>query len=169
GELAGREVDGQPEPVVAVAALQPGDVPARLREDPVADGDDQACLLGQGDEVVREDQTPLRVLPAGECFYPRDAAVPEPDDRLVVDYELLPFDGATQFFLELEAVDRGGVHLRVEQRRATPAPPLVLVHGDAGVAEKLVGGAAAGRGGRDPDTDLRPDGETCELAGGLKC
>ena len=143
-------------------------MPARLLEDPVADGDDQASLLGQWDEVVREDQAPRRMLPAGESLDPGDAPVPEPDDRLVMDHELLPFDGATQFLLELEAVNRSGAHLRIEQLRATPAPPPGLVPGDAGVAEELVGGAGTGRGGGDPDTDLRPDGATIDLDRSLK-
>ncbi len=44
------------------------DLPARLVEHPGADGHDEAGLLGDRDEVAREEQPAFGVLPAQQCL-----------------------------------------------------------------------------------------------------
>ena len=55
---------------------------------------DQACLLDKGDELVRRDKASLRVLPADQGFDGHDAARREGQLWLVVEDELLAFQGA---------------------------------------------------------------------------
>ena len=47
---------------------------AGLVEQPVSDGDDEARLLGEGDEVLGSDEPALLVRPADERLEPLDAS-----------------------------------------------------------------------------------------------
>src|SRR3954471_10106250 len=73
-ELAGAEVHahlqrGQPRPALPLLQL-----PASLAQHPRADGDDQARLLGERDEVHGRNHSALRMLPAEQRLRTRDPA-----------------------------------------------------------------------------------------------
>jgi hypothetical protein len=84
-ELQRRDVDGHRHRVPAL-------VPQRglahgLAEHPVADGDDEAAVLGHRDEARRRDVAQLRVAPAQQGLGADDAAARQVDLRLVVQPE----------------------------------------------------------------------------------
>src|SRR5215208_4020329 len=84
GELAWRQVDvhGRGEGAGAVGPPA-GRLAAALGEDPGAEGDDQAGLLGEGDELGRQQLAPARLIPADQGLDPDKAPLLEGDDRLV--------------------------------------------------------------------------------------
>ncbi len=121
------------------------------REDPPAERHDEAGLLGDGDEVIRQHQPAFRVLPAHQRFEPHDASGPERHDRLVVHQEIAAVDAAPQVGLELEQGHRALVHVAVEDLVAGLALGLGAVHRDVGVAQDLLGVGVAGRAVGDTD------------------
>jgi hypothetical protein len=58
-------------------------------QDPLAELDDQAVLLGDRDEVGRADEPAVRVLPADQGLDVPDGAAGQVDDRLVDQAELV--------------------------------------------------------------------------------
>jgi hypothetical protein len=102
--------------VVAEPVAQHRQVGARALEEPAAERDDEAGLLGQRDEDIGRDRAALRVRPARERLDGADAAGRELDERLVVDLELVAGERALEVGLELEALDGAGEHRRVELR-----------------------------------------------------
>ena len=71
-------------------------LPANLGHSPVADGKDQARLLGQGNEIHGRDKAALRMPPANEGLQADDAARGELDLGLVVQDKLVLLEGAAQ-------------------------------------------------------------------------
>ncbi|KAG1079334.1 hypothetical protein G6F40_016349 [Rhizopus arrhizus] len=62
---------------------------AGLVDDPFPDGQDQAGLFGDGNELVRADQTARGVVPAQQCFGAHDGARGGFVLGLVVQHELV--------------------------------------------------------------------------------
>ena len=118
-----------------------------LAQDPAAQRDDQAGLLGQRDELARAEEAARRVLPADQRLEAGDAAEVEVDDRLVVQDQLLVLDRALELLAAVEALDGVDVHVVGEDRAAVGAGGLGGVHGEVGVAQQVV----AGLGGGDAD------------------
>jgi hypothetical protein len=123
---------------------------AGLQQHPVADGPDQALLLGQGDERRRGRQALDRVVPAGQRLDPGDAARHQLDDRLVVQHQLVAVGHVAQLGLQLQALEDVLVHVGPEQLVAVLASGLGRVHGHVGVAQQLVGLVRARPVGRWP-------------------
>src|SRR3989440_12220267 len=87
---------------------------ARLAQDPLAERDDEARLLCDGDEVRRHDESAFGMSPANERLEAADLTRRERDDGLVVYEELLAADGAAQVGLDLQEFHRAVVHRLVE-------------------------------------------------------
>ena len=85
------DVDGQARPAPG------GGLTAGLAQHPGAKGQDQAALLGDGDEVAGHDQAPLRVAPAHQGLGANDPIgfprLAQTDLGLVVEDEFLPVEG----------------------------------------------------------------------------
>ena len=111
---------------------------------------DEPGLLGERDEVLREQVAELRMLPAHQRLDAGHGAGAEGDDRLVVEHQLALLERAAQGALELEAMAHIGRHLRGVGLEAALAGALGGVHGGVGVAEHLAH-ALARRGGGDAD------------------
>ena len=125
-ELAGREVDADPELRQPEAELPLAGLAARLAQDPAAHRDDVAGLLGDVDELARHQQRPVRRLPADERLEPDDRAAAELDDRLVVEAELAAVLDAAQLAGEVEprgGLRRAGPSGRPRPGRATTSSP----------------------------------------------
>jgi hypothetical protein len=114
-------------------------VPATLAQDPAADRDDQAGLLGDRDELVRRHEPALGVVPAQQRLHAGDAAVLEAHDGLVVELQLAGRDRALEVRAQFEAGEHALVHLGFEQAVAALAVALGDVHRGVGVADHLVG------------------------------
>src|SRR5437764_1159096 len=98
-ELHGRDVDRDPD------MLRPGRrLSARLANDPRADRDDQARVLGHRDEVYGRDQPARWMMPADQRFEGADAILLEVEQRLIVEFELPAFQREAQVALELAAL-----------------------------------------------------------------
>ena len=109
-------------------------VAARLAEHPAADRHDQSGLFGERDELERLHDAALRVDPADQGLDARDPSRLELDHGLVVQDELVVLERTLQVGLQLEAAQRGVVHLGLEHLVATLALLLRHVHRDVGVA-----------------------------------
>ena len=75
------------------AASQGGDVLAGTADDPSAEGQDQAALLGAADEDRRRHIAQLRVRPTRQCLDRDDPSGRHVHDRLVGDGESFVLDG----------------------------------------------------------------------------
>ncbi len=126
---------------------------AGLLEHGPADRHDHPGLLGETDEVGRREESPGGMSPAHEGLEPGDPSAREPDDRLVVDPELLAMDGPAQVALEVQAPQRRRVHVLLEELVEPLAGGLGRVHGGVGVAQQLVGAVVVEGAARDPDAD----------------
>src|SRR5512140_3231210 len=88
---------------------------AHAAQRPVADGDDDAQLLGERHELVRREQPQLRMAPADERLDAGHAAAAEVDLRLVEDLDLAAAERVPQPRLEREPLMRDLVQLgRIE-------------------------------------------------------
>ncbi len=120
----------------------------------VADGDDQPCLLGQGDELGGTHEAVDGVLPAHERLGSSDPAGLERDDRLVLDDDLLAAERLGELLLEAVPAPDGVRHERPEYLGARLALGLGLVHRHVRMADQLVGLLAVRRTRRDPDAQV---------------
>ena len=156
GELAHGQVDGDPERARVGAQRVPArGLGAGGVEHEAPDRVDQAGLLGDGDEVRRQ-QAPARgVLPAQQRLDRGDRAIPQRDDRLVDDAQLPAGERAAQVVLDRQALDRARTHRAVEDLKARAPARLGLVHRRVGVADQARGLRALGAGDRDPQRGLR--------------
>ncbi len=56
----------------------------------------ESGLFGKGDELIRQDKTALRMLPAGECLEAAEQASAELYERLEIRHDLVIFEGSAQ-------------------------------------------------------------------------
>src|SRR5450755_111544 len=97
GELFARHVDVHPQIYCRGNLGAPKlELAACLIEDPRADGNDRAVLLGEAYELVRIDQAATRVLPAHERLETSKAVALHRDQRLIVQKEFVAFERASQ-------------------------------------------------------------------------
>jgi hypothetical protein len=102
-DLPGGHVDVDHDGAAKEALPLPAvDLADHLTKDPAPDRNDQSTLLGEADELPREQQTAAGVPPAKECLETDDRAAPEVDHRLVVEEQLATLDGQGEVALELE-------------------------------------------------------------------
>ena len=92
-DLAGADVDGEVGAGEREVARPPaGELGQRVLEDRRPDLLDEPGLLGHRQELVRRQQAPLGVQPAGQRLEPDDVTGRELDDRLEVRHDLAPLD-----------------------------------------------------------------------------
>ncbi|MCY1398059.1 hypothetical protein D9M71_130850 [compost metagenome] len=155
-ELQGRKVDR--DAPVAIALLRPhAHLPAGFVQHPVADGDDQAGLFCQHDELVRQQQAQLRMLPAQQRLGAHRLAVAGVEFGLVMQAQLPPFLGHAQLLQQLQLLARIGVHRPIEEAVAVLAGTLGVVHRGIGVHQQfvLVGTIAREHGDTDTGGNLQ--------------
>ena len=97
-ELHRRDVDRDPDMLGPARRLRAG-----LADHPRADRDDQAGVLGDGDELDRRDQPARRMVPADQRLERADAVVLEVEQRLVIQLELAALEREPQVGFELAA------------------------------------------------------------------
>ena len=158
-ELLDREVDADRQRRASRERLvQANAFATGLLEDPAADRDDQAGLLGERNELQSAGSS--RASGASSGGAPRrrrSSSLVEADDRLVVDLELVQLERVLELGLQLEPFDDALVHRRLEDAVAALAVALRHVHRDVGVSEQLlrVGGARRRRPARQMPTLAR--------------
>ena len=116
-----------------------------------AEIDDQADLLGDGDELRRRHAAHLGMVPARQRLEAGDRAVLEPHDRLIEDRDLLALERAAQVRFERQAVGLARAHRRLEHLDAVAADALGVIHRELGVLEHLLGAVRLAVGKRDAD------------------
>ena len=139
---------------------------ARLAQHPFADGADEACLLGRGDELGGWGAPALRVLPFHQRLAARDEPGRERDDGLEGEAQLVAFERPVEVGLQLQLRARMCVHRRMEDRVPRAAQLLGAVHGGVGVAEQLFGPGVTAPGDRDADARRREHLHAAEIVGG---
>ena len=100
-----------------------GQLPARFGDDPSADVEDQATVLGDVDEVPGGDQPARGVLPAQQGLHRMGGPRRQVDDRLVVQPQLAGALGGRQLGLQLLPGTLAGVCEHVEHLVAVSAKP----------------------------------------------
>jgi hypothetical protein len=133
-ELNARQVDGHDD-VRPEIPPYPG-LRARLAHDPLADRDDQADLLGQGDELRGRDEAALGMSPSDQRLGADEPAVRHVHLRLVVQLELVSLERLSKRRLEGQAMERDPAHRPFVELVAVAARPLGLVHGHVRVLQE---------------------------------
>ena len=144
-ELQRRHVDrdGQARPGLAVEA--------GAAQHPGAELDDQAAVLGDGDEFARRNFAAGRVRPAAERFDADHGLAALVDDRLVQQLQAIVLDRLAQVAFEQLAVGQVGIHRRVVDAGAVAALVLGAVERHVGIAHDVGGAAAFAVDHRDAD------------------
>ena len=142
-ELGRRQVHRQAHVVGPLGRLGAG-----VAQDPLAQRDDQADLLGQRDEVGRRDHAPIRVAPTQQRLAARHPLVAQIVERLVEQLELAGLQRAAQVQLQGAARLQLLVHGAFEEMIGAAPVGLGAVEGHVGLFQQLVGVlAVGGRGG----------------------
>jgi hypothetical protein len=139
-ELQRRDVDGHRHGVPALRATAPPG--ARPAQHPVADGDDEAAVLGHRDEAPRRHLAQLGIAPAQQRLGADDAPSARFDLRLVVQPEAAADQGLAHGVVQPHvraAVDLGAGLVQAE---VGAAGVLDLAHRGLGVAHQVVDAAA---------------------------
>ena len=148
-----------------------------LVEHPLPERDDQARLLGEGDELGGRHQPPHRVLPTHQGLEPGDGPVGQPHDGLVVETELAGPDGVLERRPALEAGQCRLLERGLEESEGALAGVLGRVQGQVGLAQQVGSGVGVVVGRRDADAQpgdeldaVQPEGlpEGVEDAGGQR-
>jgi hypothetical protein len=117
-----------------------------LAQDPHVQFVNQAGILRHWDELGGRNPTALRVAPARQGFEAANAAIGEPDLRLVVDGQLVVRQSVAEVVLQLQALHHARTHGFVEDFAARASLALGRVHGRVcvphHVARRPVGFAA---------------------------
>src|SRR5215210_122441 len=145
-QLAGGEVHGNGQRGVPGKAFLPlPGTAAGLAQNPPADRDYQAGLLGDEDESRRDQQAVFRMFPPQQRLHPHDPAFRYGDQRLVEDGELLlgGLQGSSEVAFQLQAVFGPSIHTRVEHPEGS-ALFLGPVHGGVSVPKEVLWGLLSG-------------------------
>ena len=136
-QLAARDVgrDRQPFARGAVGGGRAQQL-ARALEHPLADGDDDAGLLRDAQEVAGHDEAPHRVVPAQQRLDRDPAAGGEVELGLEQHPQLVLLQRAPERALGQQPGHRLGVHGLVEQLVAGTAAALGAVHRGVGVLQQ---------------------------------
>ena len=114
-------------------------LPTRLPQDPLPNGRGDPRILGQRQELVREQETVAGMIPAHERFDGNDPAGAQVDDRLKVQTQLVPLDGPAQSGLQVQLPQGVDVHAGVEDHGGGLAGGLGPVHRRVRVAQQIAG------------------------------
>ncbi len=109
---------------------------AGLGHDEPVDGHSQGTGLNGGDELPGRDQATVRMVPPDQCLHGRHLAVVKVHDGLVVDRELLQFQGLGNFYALLQSTVDGPLHGRIELPVVAPAAALGHVHRGVGLSHQ---------------------------------
>ena len=119
-----------------------------------------AALFCQADEGLWFDPAAFGVTPAGQGLEAHDLPVSQPDQRLIVQCDVVVFDRFAQRLFELEAVVDHQVHRGIEDLQVVSPLALGLVEGRIGVADQFLRALAVlgMKAGADADRghDLSP-------------
>ena len=105
---------------------------------PVADRDDEAGLVEQGQELGRADQPPLGIGPPQQGLDPDQLVVVQGHDRQVQQPELLALEGFAQAPLGRRGHHRG-LHGQVEHHRCAGAVGVGVLQRHGGIPDQLLG------------------------------
>ncbi len=134
GELARADVDGQRQAGRCRLALPACQLEAGSAHDPGADLDDEPAFFGDADEVKRQHDLAIGLVPAQQRFGP-DHAARAVELRLVVQYEFVALQRAPQAAFEFGAREPRGLHRRVVEAKRVAPGRLGLVHRGVGLAQ----------------------------------
>ena len=157
-QLARRDVDaGEDRLALAHGALPGRELLGGALQHEHAEIDDQADLLGDGDEFRRRGAAHLGMVPARQRLEAGDRAVLQPHDRLVEDGDLVALERAAQLRFEREAVGLARAHRRLEHLDAVAADALGVIHRELGVLEHLLGAVRLAVAEREADRGGQED------------
>src|SRR5208337_4183902 len=152
-ELNWREIDRD-----AQFARPSRGVGAGPTQGPFADRDDEAGFFGQWDEFARRDEAARWMVPAHQRFEARDAALPEPDDRLVIELKVAVLRRPAQIELQASTQLRLIGHRRLEEAVDPASVGLRPVHREIGSFQEgrriAVSGLEHGDANARADEDL---------------
>ena len=155
-ELVRRDVDRHPQRA-AEDPLDRRDVATRLAQDPAAELDDHAAVLGDRDEAVGWDLAELRVRPPGQRLDADDPAGADVDLGLVGDGQPAVAQGLAQRRRQRQGVVAELEHVVGEPLEVVAPGRLGVLHREVGALEQLGRVRPAGR--MDGAADAHRDGQ----------
>ena len=114
----------------------PGGLGAGPVDDPVADVDDEAGVLGDLDEALGGEHLPGRLTPPQEGLDRHDRAALEVDLGLVPELQLLAFERTAEGLLDPQPIGDLGPEVVVEEREGVTATALGPVEGGVGLPQQ---------------------------------
>ena len=136
-ELARAHVDGEPQASEERIFRPSRELGAGGLQDPVADAEDQAGLLGERNELHGRDQPARRVLPAHQRLG-ADRLAGAVHLHLVVQPQLAARGGMPQVAFERGTLLQRHLHRRVEEAHAVAARLLRAIHGGVRAPQRVV-------------------------------
>ncbi len=134
-ELQGGHIDGDRESGPGIDA-QVDAVFQRTLDGPQTDFPDRAMLFGHGQELVGQQQSVCRVMPAQQRLVAGDGARADVDDRLIVQLDLAVFDGLRHFGQELQLHGARVGDAAGEEPHIAASDRFDLVHRRIGAADE---------------------------------
>ncbi len=124
-------------------------------QDELADRNDQAGFLGNGDEPIRRHESVRRMLPAQQRLERHHAVRLDVDDRLIVNFQLPRLQRLPQTGLNRNALFQAPIHRGTEQLKIITPAILGLVHRGVRMPQELAHIRAIARKHADTDADRR--------------
>lgn len=154
-ELVGRNVDRhhQLRTVALPAPVQ--HLAAGVFQHPIADLRDQPGIFGNRDKLRRADQTQFRVAPADQSFAADHPVAANVDLGLVIQFQLVAFDGSAQAVFHRQFVEGGHVQRFAEELVVVVAVFAGVVHREFAVLDETVFVHAVAGVDRDADIDAQ--------------
>ena len=148
-ELAGADVDGDRD-VCRLRLIRPcRDLVAGRRQHPISQRQDQPGFLGQWNEVSRQQEAALRVVPSDQGLCADHARAF--DLRLIKENELIGIDGMPQLGFHGGSNIHGGLQGGREEAQRVAALRFGLIHGDVGLLQNLIRAFSSISKNRNPD------------------
>ena len=154
-ELFAGEVDAQRKPPVGGGLPLPlARLAAGLFEHPLPEGDDEARLLGDGDEFRRENEPPVGVVEPHQRLRSGQGAGGEVDERLVVEPQPVVVEGPAEHGLRAERRRLEFLHSVANRVRAQVIAEEQMQLDPVGIDQRR-SGAARARPRPSPSGDAR--------------
>ena len=119
-------------------------------EQPLAQRNDQSGFFRDRDEVVRQDDSALRVCPSKQCFTGGDAPRGHLHNRLVVDQEFVAIERMAQLRFDAQTLHGSCMHVLIEELvTGLTVLRLGVGHGGVGVPHEILSGLVRVRIERD--------------------
>ena len=114
-------------------------LPAGCAQYPATHCEDEPAFLRDRDELLRNEQTSMRMAPANEGFDARGRAAPQIHDRLVVQRKFVALERESQSVFDGLTFERADIHVFAEELEIVSTAFLCVVHRKISVLQQRLG------------------------------